>query len=127
MDAPKNNTPKKAVARKRKAAPKKVAPKAPKKVLAPVAALIPPGIDARFLGRLARKAVLGMASKSGTGEERHVAAVAIVAKKVDSALVWPMTPAGLLAESLDGFVAKLLIGSIVKGAYDALKAEGKVL
>ena len=126
---------KKKTATKAKATPKKKAPakkpaakKAPiKKAAAAVSSVLVPGaLDPRQLGRMARAVVMRLAESDKPGEKKHAEAVAIVARKVDAALVWPATPAGLVAEALDGVAAQILLGAIVKHAHDALKREGKI-
>ena len=119
---------KKAAAKKKAPAKKPAAKKTPiKKAAAAVSSVLMPGaLDPRQLGRMARAVVMKLAESGKTGEEKHAEAVAIVARKVDAALVWPATPAGLVAEALDGVAAQILLGAVVKHAYNALKSEGKI-
>ena len=89
--------------------------------------IIPPALDPMALGKLARSAVLALAVGGvGTGHERHAAAVRDVSRRVDAALDWGPSPLGLLAEAVDGPIAKFLVGTIVRHAYMVLRAEGKV-
>lgn len=111
----------KAATPKNAKAPKKAPPKAKKPLV-----LIPGAIDARLIGRMARAVVLRVADMDGSGEDKHAKAVRVVAAKVDAALVWPATPVGLIAEALDGIAAQILLGAVVKHAYNALKSEGKI-
>ena len=126
--AKKTTTKAKATTKKKAPAKKPAAKKAPiKKAAAAVSSVLVPGaLDPRHLGRMARAVVMKLAESDKTGEEKHAEAVAIVARKVDAALVWPATPAGFVAEALDGVAAQILLGAIVKHAYNALKAEGKI-
>jgi hypothetical protein len=120
---------KKKTTTKAKAAPKKTTTKkAPiKKAAAAVSAAFAPGsLDPRQLGRMARAVVMALAESNKPGAEKHAEAVAAVARKVDAALVWPATPAGFVAEAMDGVAAQILLGAVVKHAYNALKSEGKI-
>lgn len=88
--------------------------------------LLPPALDPAHLADLARKAVLAAAKGEGTGHQRHAAAVTMLARKADEAMVWPATPIGLIVEAVDGLAARLLLGAIVRHAYTVLEREGLV-
>ena len=115
----------------KKASPKpKAAPKPPAKktpIVERVLDVLPAPLDPKLLGREARRAVLAFAEVSGMdGAAKRRAAVERVALMVDAALVWPMTPIGRLAETLDGPAAKILLGAVVEHAYQDLKSRGQI-
>ena len=115
-----------ATAKKTPKAPKakKAAPKAKKG--ASNVAFMPGALDPRSLGRMARQVVIQIAQTDCAGADKHARAVAAIARKIDAALIWPATPAGLVAEALDGIAARILLGAVIKHAYNALKSEGKI-
>ena len=86
---------------------------------------IPKALDPMRLGEFAREAVLEFAALDQPGKQKHRAAVRRVAKVVDKAIEVP-GPIGLLVEIFDGPLARLLLGAVVKHAYNALVAEGAI-
>ena len=92
---------------------------------AETATIIPAARAAGYFRRLAREAVLAVAkSGKGTGTERHAAAVAAVAKQMLSEQVWPEPYDQMMAEIVDGPEVRLVLGPIVRHAYNVLRDEG---
>jgi hypothetical protein len=88
--------------------------------------LIPPPLDPGGLAEWAREAVIAATDVDGDGRDRHKAAVRMLARKIDQALRWPVSPLGLIAEAVDGPAARILLGAVVKHAYQALESDGAV-
>lgn len=86
---------------------------------------IPKALDPLKLGGFAREAVLKFATRDDSGRAKHRAAVRAVAKEVDRAIKVP-GPIGMVVEIFDGPIARILVGAIVKHAYNALVAEGVI-
>ncbi|MCK5088707.1 MAG: hypothetical protein KAQ88_01885 [Hyphomicrobiaceae bacterium] len=82
-----------------------------------------PGMKVASLGQLARRAVKMAQRDGGTGAEKGMAARRMFAQWLDESLRFGDGPIGQAAEALDGPVG-MLIGSIVQGAYEDLKAGG---
>ena len=88
----------------------------------------PKPLSPKLIKKLAEKAVLKVTSEGLTGAIAHKAAYAKLAKAIDKALKWPPTPLGLLAETLDGPAAAIvirLLGGFVENAYRKLKKKAK--
>lgn len=73
------------------------------------------GVD---LDRLAERAVRAAQGLVGDGPARHRRAVRLLAQELDDAIEWGPGPAGRIAEALDGPVLQLLLGGIVRAAYE---------
>ena len=91
-----------------------------------MATIIPPALDPSHLAELAEQAVRRAARGGAEGRDRHRVAVAELARLIDTALVWPPTPLGIAMEALDGLAAKLILGAIVKHAFQRLREAGEV-
>jgi hypothetical protein len=87
-------------------------------------------LSPKQIADLALDAVVKAAKRGRSGPAAHRSATRILARSIDKALVWPPTPLGLLAETLDGPAAAVtirLIGGFVQDAYDTWSAKGKPL
>lgn len=89
----------------------------------------PKALSPKKLAKLAKAAVLQIASSELKGDAAHKEATRIFAKKVDKALKWPMTPLGLALELADGpaaLIATRLLGGFVQNAWEKLRKKGTV-
>jgi hypothetical protein len=86
--------------------------------------LLPPPLDPNFLVSLAEKLILEAGDAPGAGHIKHKVVVDALTKAADAAMVWPPTPAGVVAEVLDGPAARLLLGAVVRHVYGRLKKAG---
>jgi len=86
-----------------------------------IAAKVFPRLSPRALDVLIRREVRAAVGMNGDGEAKHRHVVRRVARQLDAALIWPGTPAGLLAEALDGPALELLIGAMVKAVYEEIR------
>ena len=83
---------------------------------------LPHGFD---LWREARCAVLAQVESDDAGAKKMAAALAEATRRIDKAIKWPPTPAGVLGETLDGPLIKLMLRATLQAAYNAIKAEGR--
>ncbi len=79
-----------------------------------------PNLDMAEVRSFANSAVRGLVREKIPGPDKHDAAVKQVAEYIDDKLKFGDGIVGSIAESLDGPVAKLLVGFIVKEAYEEL-------
>ncbi len=76
-------------------------------------------------GRIEEK-ILGWATSQLSGEEKREKVIDEVVEFIDKKLVFGTGVAGLIAESVDGPVARALVSLVVQHAYDRLRAQGRV-
>jgi len=100
---------------KKKAAPKKTKKKSPK-----VKKPLIPKLDMDEVRGFAHRIVYGLIREKIPGEEKHDVAVKKVAAFIDERLEFGDGAVGSIAEALDGPVARLLVGVIVKESYDRI-------
>lgn len=81
-------------------------------------AALPQALAGVDLDRLAERAVRAAQGLVGDGPARHRRAVRLLAQELDEAIEWGPGPAGRIAEALDGPVLQLLLGGIVRAAYE---------
>ncbi len=60
-----------------------------------------------------------------SGRERREWVIDQLVSEIDRAAVWPHTPAGQVAEHLDGEVARVLVEGIVHLAWESWRASRK--
>ena len=106
------------MAEKKTTAKKKTAAKKKTKAKKPLIKI--PKIDMGEVRSFAESAVRGLVREQIPGPDKHEAAVKQVAEFIDAKLEFGDGVIGSIAESLDGPAAKLLVGFIVKEAYEEL-------
>ena len=57
------------------------------------------------------------------GADKREMVINTVVQWVDAKTQWPNTPAGIIAEAIDGPVIRLIVGVLVQEVYDATKAD----
>lgn len=57
------------------------------------------------------------------GDEKRAMVVNTVVRWLDDRAVWPATPAGAIAEMVDGPIFRLLVEALVQEVYDATKED----
>lgn len=57
------------------------------------------------------------------GADKREAVVNTVVRWLDDRTNWPHTPAGAIAEAIDGPAIRLVVGVLVQEVYDATKRE----
>ena len=68
-------------------------------------------------------AIAEAAQHSLDGAEKREMVIHTVVRWLDDKAQWPNTPAGIIAEMVDGPVIRLLVAALVQEVYDATKRD----
>ena len=77
-----------------------------------------PALRAKVLEEIDR-----VAATTLDGADKRERVVDTVVAWVDARAKWPNTPAGIIAEMMDGPIIRLLVGALVQEVYDATRED----
>lgn len=83
-------------------------------------------IDWKLVEEKAGEFIAEAAKDLDPGEEKAKRVLDQLVRWIDEKLVFPATPAGLVAEALDGPVLRALLGGFVHAHYQRMRAAGEV-